>query len=213
VTDSYRRAAGRGKRKHEEEDKMNLPKLLLFLNQLEKLKCITRHSWISNGRQESVAEHSWRLAVLVLVLKDNLKDYDIDKLVKMALFHDLGEVKFGDVPGFLKTQKDIENEAQALDELEDIFKELDISEFVDAAREFDKKETNEAKLLNALDKIEGLIQHNEADLSTWIEREYELNLTYGVEESEIDPLLKDLRNQVKEVAQRKMKEKEPRSVE
>jgi len=117
------------------------------------------------------------------------------------------------IPGYIRRMHGEEQVEYRHPWLEDIFKELDISEFVDAAREFDKKETNEAKLLNALDKIEGLIQHNEADLSTWIEREYELNLTYGVEESEIDPLLKDLRNQVKEVAQRKMKEKEPRSVE
>ncbi|MDO9391920.1 MAG: HD domain-containing protein, partial [bacterium] len=60
---------------------MNLELLLSFLGKLEKLKCIPRHSWTSSGRQESVAEHSWRLAAIVYLLKDELKGYDIEKML------------------------------------------------------------------------------------------------------------------------------------
>ena len=43
-------------------------------------------------------------------------------------------------------------------------------------------ETLEAKIYKALDKLEALIQHNEADLSTWIPLEYDLQITYGTKE-------------------------------
>ena len=44
---------------------MEPKEFLAFLARLEKLKCNTRHSWTSSGRHESVAEHSWRLAMPV----------------------------------------------------------------------------------------------------------------------------------------------------
>ena len=49
---------------------MNQRTYIDFLNKNEKLKCNTRHSWTSNGRQESVAEHSWRLAVMAMLCAD-----------------------------------------------------------------------------------------------------------------------------------------------
>ena len=52
-----------------------------FLNKIEKLKCNTRHSWTSSGRQESVAEHSWRLAVMAMLCADEYPDLDINKVI------------------------------------------------------------------------------------------------------------------------------------
>ena len=43
--------------------------LISFLHLAEKLKCNTRHSFTSTGRPESVAEHSWRLALMALLLR------------------------------------------------------------------------------------------------------------------------------------------------
>ena len=51
---------------------MEPKEFLAFLARLEKLKCNTRHSWTSSGRHESVAEHSWRLAMLAMLLRDAL---------------------------------------------------------------------------------------------------------------------------------------------
>ena len=56
---------------------MSIEQLLKFMSIAEKLKCTTRHSWTSSNRQESVAEHSWRLCLLAYSLKNELKDYDI----------------------------------------------------------------------------------------------------------------------------------------
>ena len=83
-----------------------------FLNKIEKLKCNTRHSWTSSGRQESVAEHSWRLAVMAMLCADEYPDLDINKVIKMCLVHDFGEAITGDIPAFLKTaQNEIDEDS------------------------------------------------------------------------------------------------------
>jgi 5'-deoxynucleotidase YfbR-like HD superfamily hydrolase len=130
-------------------------------------------------------------------------------MITMALFHDLSEIKYGDVPGFLKTEKDVEREKIALEEIAAEYKLSGISDVISSVRDFDEKESKEAKIVNALDKLEGLIQHNEADLATWIEREYELNLSYGIEECQINKLLYELRMLVREKADSKMGDKCP----
>ena len=92
-------------------------KLIEFLNIIEKLKCYTRHSWTSTGRQESVAEHSWRTAVMALLVADEFPDVDINKVVKMCLIHDFGEAITGDIPAFLKTKSDEDKEDSAVVDL------------------------------------------------------------------------------------------------
>ena len=62
---------------------MNQREYIKFLNVIEKLKCITRHSWTSSGRHESVAEHSWRLAVMAMLCADEYPDLNINKVIKM----------------------------------------------------------------------------------------------------------------------------------
>ena len=77
---------------------MDCQKYIEFLNVIEKLKCNTRHSWTSSGRQESVAEHSWRLAVMAMLCADEYPNVDINKVIKMCLIHDWGEAITGDIP-------------------------------------------------------------------------------------------------------------------
>lgn len=122
---------------------IDLKHMISFLNKLEKLKCITRHSWTSNDRKESVAEHSWRLASLVFLLRDEFKDCNFEKMITMALFHDLSEIKHGDVPGFLKTDNDIEREKIALEEIANEYESLGISEIISSVKEFDEKKSKE----------------------------------------------------------------------
>lgn len=58
--------------------------------------------------------------------------------------------------------------------------------------------TDEAKLYKSLDNIEALISHNEANISTWLPGEYELNLTYGQKNSEWSDWTRELREVVKQ---------------
>ena len=70
---------------------MNVKEYLKLLDLAENLKNNTRHSWTSSGRRESVAEHSWRLCFMAYFVKDEFPDTDMDKVLKMCLFHDFGE--------------------------------------------------------------------------------------------------------------------------
>lgn len=69
-----------------------------------------------------------------------------------------------------------------------------------------KNETVEAKLVHALDKLEAVIQHNQAPIDTWLPLEYELQLTYGQEEASFHPFLKHLRKIVEKDSEIKMDE-------
>ena len=68
----------------------------------------------------------------------------------------------------------------------------------------DALETDEARLYKTLDKLEAMLQHNEADLSTWIPREYDLNLTYGEENAAFSPYLKSLRAELRRDTEEKL---------
>lgn len=184
---------------------MDEEKVLQFLSLAEKLKCQTRHSWTTNGRQESVAEHVYRLMVFVWLLKDEFPDCDMNRVMELALFHDMGEALTGDIPAFEKGREDEKIEEEAQEKIAGMLPEPYRERLADIFREVEKKETKESRLLAALDKLEALIQHNEADLSTWLPLEYELQLTYGQEQTKDIPYMKKLRQRVYEDSVEKMK--------
>jgi len=161
---------------------MQARQLIEFLGITGKLKRNTRHCWGPDGRQESVAEHSWQLAVMALLVADEFPGVDINKVVKMCLIHDFGEAITGDIPSFYKTQQDEENENSAVSGL---LKQLPTGisdEFADLFTEMSEIQTAEARLFKALDKMEALVSHNESPLDTWLELEFTVNLTCGAEE-------------------------------
>ena len=142
-----------------------------FLKVAERLKCNTRHSYTSSGRHESVAEHSWRLTMMAYFMQDEFPEADIDKVIRMCMFHDMGEAITGDIPAFEKTDADSDHESHVMDQL--------------------------------LDTLPALIQHNEADLSTWIPLEYDLQMTYGTKECSFSEYMKELRDMVREDSKKK----------
>lgn len=160
---------------------MNAADYITFLNRIEKLKFTLRHSWTSSGRQESVAEHSWRLAVMAMLCKDEYSNVDTNKVINMCLLHDLGEAITGDIPAFSKTEQDEQHEEMAVQSLLQTLPLFYREEFRELFAEMKALESDEAKLFKALDNMEALISHNEAPLSTWCENEFTDNLVYGQE--------------------------------
>ena len=77
--------------------------ILTFLRAAEGLKTVTRTGWTSTGQRESVAEHSWRLALMAMLLYGRRPDIDLARLLKICLIHDLGEAISGDVPAPAQT--------------------------------------------------------------------------------------------------------------
>ena len=177
---------------------MNHREYIEFLNVIEKLKCNTRHSWTSSGRHESVAEHSWRLAVMAMLCADEYPNLDIGKVIKMCLIHDFGEALIGDIPAFLKTQEHEKHEEKAIEELIASLPDCTKEELSLLFEEMKSLSTDEAKLYKSLDNMEALISHNEADISTWLPIEYKENLTYGQESSEWSAWTKQLRDEIKQ---------------
>ena len=186
--------------------KTDAARLIEFLNAIEPLKSVTRHSWCSTGRRESVPEHAWRMAVMAVLVEAEFPDIDMKKVLEMCLFHDLGEIN-GDIPAFDKREADDRNESDQFKKLARILPSHIGEKIVSLHKEFDACETSEAKLANALDKLEAVMQHNAADLSTWTDVEYSLNLTYGQDHTDYHPFLKILRQRVKQATLEKIQGK------
>ena len=180
-----------------EENGMEAKELLRVLHTAERLKDETRHCYTSGGRHESVAEHSWRLALTALFLRDEFPALDMDRVIRMCLIHDLGECFTGDIPSFLKSGGDEERERSALETWVASLPAPYSVELKTLYAEMDALETDEARLYKALDKLEAVIQHNESDIATWLPREYELNLTYADENVAFSDYLKRLREEVR----------------
>lgn len=170
--------------------------LLNFLSLAEKMKCNTRHSWTSSGRHESVAEHTYRLMVFAWLVKDEFPDYDMDRVMELCLFHDLGEAMTGDIPAFVKNAQDELTEEKALETIVEMLPKEQSGELEDIFLEVIEKKTKESKLVQALDKLEAVIQHNEAPIDTWLPLEYDLQFTYGQEQVKGIPYMERLRDMV-----------------
>lgn len=174
-----------------------LKQIMSFLHQAEKLKSVMRHSWLSSGRQEDTAEHTWRMALMAILLHKRLQSpANIERVLKMVLVHDLTEVNAGDYPAWNNRPSDIHLIEQT--ELKKLLSGLPsdlASEILELWEEFESQQTIEAKFATALDKLEVVIQHNEADLSTWNEKELDqkFNEIYGTQQCEYDPTLKEFR--------------------
>ncbi|MBO7333402.1 MAG: HD domain-containing protein [Lachnospiraceae bacterium] len=177
---------------------MNAREYLEILHVAERLKDTPRHCTTTNGRTESVAEHSWRVSLMASLLRHEFPDLDTDKVVNMCLIHDLGECFTGDIPTFVKTDSDRNVEDSLLDQWVKSLPEEISSDLSALYKEMNAQETTEAKVYKALDKLEALIQHNESPLNTWSDNEYDLNKTYAFDTVAFSEWLTELRKVILE---------------
>ncbi|MEQ7222078.1 HD domain-containing protein [Vagococcus fluvialis] len=179
--------------------------ILKILSVAEKLKDTTRHCYTSKGRHESVAEHSWMMTFFAFLLEDEFLDLDINKVIKMCIIHDLGEVFTGDIPTFEKNKEHEKLEEDLLYQWIISLPEKKSEEMLNLFEEMKKRETREAKLYKAIDSLEALIQHNLSDLSTWTSEEYSINLTYANDRVDFSDYLTSLRKEIKKDTVEKIK--------
>ena len=187
----------------------HVKRILDFLALSERLKLELRHSWLSNGRQESVAEHSWQMALMALLMHRHLAHpVDIEKTLKMILVHDLVEAEVGDVPFFDKGERKrlkAAREQRAIAKIRDALDPATGQEIHDLWQEYEAEATAEARFATALDHLEVQVQHNLADFATWEPVEYELVYTKMDGPCAVDPFLTAFCGAVKEQAERKMR--------
>ncbi|MBK8452207.1 MAG: HD domain-containing protein [Thiofilum sp.] len=182
----------------------DLSNRLAFIQAAQSLKEVLRSAYTANGRQESTAEHTWRLALLIMVLADQLPELDLLKTLKMAVIHDLGEAIQGDIPAIM--QEGVSNKsAQERQDLATLLQPLPNrlqQEFLMLWDEYDQASSPEALAVKALDKLETLIQHNQglnpADFN------YAFNLSYGKQYTDQHHLFAALRELVDQDTQAKV---------
>jgi putative hydrolases of HD superfamily len=183
--------------------------LLDFMALAERLKCELRHSWLSNGRQESVAEHSWQMALMAMLMHRHLKmPVELGKTLKMILTHDLVEAEVGDVPFFDRSERKAKKAARERAAIELIRAKLGGAigqEVYDLWHEYEAKQTAEAKFASALDHLEVQVQHNLADIRTWTPIEYDLVYTKMDQACAHDPFLAAFCEAVKDQSEAKMR--------
>ena len=174
-------------------DPTALEGILTFLRATERLKNVTRSAWSSDGRQESVAEHSWRLCLMAMMLHGSFPDVDFARLVKICIIHDLGEAIGGDIPA---PQQGLAG-SKAADERRDLMTLLEPlpaalrAEVAALWDEYEEARSPEARLAKALDKLETIMQHNQGRNPAGFD--YRFNLEYGRRFTAGDPLIVTIR--------------------
>ena len=173
--------------------------ILDFLRAAERLKSTTRTGYTSAGEQESVAEHTWRLCLMALVMRPAFPEIDFAKLVKICIIHDLGEAIHGDVPAPEQARRAAlgTSAGKAADERRDLLELLaplppalrdEITALWD---EYEAAESPEAKVAKGLDKLETIMQHNQGLNPAGFD--YRFNLGYGRRHTADIPLIAQVR--------------------
>lgn len=142
-----------------------------FAITIDEMKNIFRRNLLADGsRRENDAEHSWHLAMLAMLLEEySAEKIDLERVLKIALVHDLIEVYAGDTFAYdAKGNEDKHaREVQAADRL---FGSLDSEQGAQIRAlwdEFEAMETAESRYANAIDRIQPLILNYLTDGHTW----------------------------------------------
>lgn len=163
----------------------DLAGIVEFLRSAERLKVTHRSGFTSAGQPESVAEHTWRLCLMALVLRPAFPEIDFERLLGICIVHDLGEAVGGDVPApeqARRLARDV-SDTKAAAERRDLLSVL--APLPEATRrqltalwdEYEAALTPEARLAKALDKLETILQHTQGENPP--DFDYRFNLEYG----------------------------------
>jgi len=205
-----------------------LEQFFSFTTLIEKLKKIERfknqyywRDYHKPERYESVADHTWRVSILVLLFGDKLlKSFDTEKALKMALVHDLPEIIIGDKSpmgedgtgrntfAFDKQEAEIKRrqEKQSAKFLFDNLPEPTANELFATWLEFNEQKSFEACVVKALDRIEAMIQILEYSRGYLFENHLEFTIKYGLEVSDIDPVIVEFGELIADKLRRHFKE-------
>lgn len=167
--------------------------LLAFLRHAERLKIVTRTAWTSDGRQESTAEHTWRLALFALSLRPWFPDLDLSRVLALTIIHDLGEAINGDISAVLQAgaPPKLDQERRDLLQLLEPAPDSVRSSVLDLWEEYNAATTPEARFVKAVDKFETVLQHNQGRNPPGFD--YAFNLPYGQAYTAYHPVIAQIR--------------------
>ncbi|MEL6194110.1 MAG: HD domain-containing protein [Bacteroidota bacterium] len=183
----------------------DLDSIISFMKVAEGLKNTLRSSHTSNGREESVAEHTWRLCLLAMMLQKYYPNINYNRLLKILLIHDMGEIINGDIPAIYQdpaVDKSQEERKDFLEVISPLTAEQQ-AEMLELWDEYNEVSSPEAKLAKALDKIETVLQH--LDGKNPDDFDYVFNLGYGTKYTSLDPVISYLRGYVDDETRNRIK--------
>lgn len=193
-----------------------LKKQIQFVVEVDRLKGILRQNLVmDSSRQENSVEHSWHLAVMVLLLSEYAPagHFDMMRVVKMVLIHDIVEIDAGDtfVYDVAGNEDKAEREIKAAERLFGMLPADQQDEFWALWREFEARKTPEARFAGALDRLQPLLCNFSTDGDAWrrhgVKRGQVIEKNHIIEEGA--PLLWDYAScLINEAARRGMLERE-----
>jgi len=135
--------------------------ILDFFKTAVNLKNISRQGWINKlslKHPESVADHSYSMSIMGMVISD-LENYNSEKILKMILLHDLAESKIGDyTPNQISKENKIKIENKAYDEIINSLPDTIKLQYGQIWEEYQKQESPESKIVHQIDKLEMALQ-------------------------------------------------------
>jgi len=147
---------------------------LAFLHEADKLKSILRHSRVTFAdRRENDAEHSWHLALAVMILVEHAEPgLDVLRTMQMVLIHDLVEIDAGDTIAYADSAAkaaQAERERAAADRLFGMLPPEQARALRELFDEFEARQTREARFARALDRVQPILQNVHSGGATWRE--------------------------------------------
>ncbi|WP_381562072.1 HD family hydrolase [Streptomyces eurythermus] len=144
---------------------------LTFLVEVDQLKTILRQSPLAAAdRRENDAEHSWHLAMMVVILAGHSdQPIDVGHTIQLVLLHDLVEIYAGDTPLYDSAAgvDQQEREVAAADELFGLLPPDQARRMRSLWDEFEERRTPEAKFAKAMDRLQPLLLNWMAQGGTW----------------------------------------------
>lgn len=141
-----------------------------FILELDKLKAVTRRTRpLGLDRFENSAEHSWQIAMMAATFAPLAAEpVDVDRVIRMLLVHDIGEIDVGDVIIYAEDGWEERKAAEhaALERIFGLLPEELARPFIDLWHEFEAAETAEARFAHAVDRampaLLNLVNHGQS---------------------------------------------------
>ncbi|MFQ5781602.1 MAG: HD family hydrolase [Nitrosopumilus sp.] len=148
-----------------------------FFKIAANLKKIPRQGWIDKlalDNPESVADHSYSMAVMSMIISD-LENYNSEKILKMVLLHDLAESKIGDyTPDEIDKEKKTQLENNAFKEIIRQLPESIKSQYLQIWDEYQENTSHESKIVHQIDRLEMVLQAKIYQKSGYSKKKLEL---------------------------------------
>jgi putative hydrolase of HD superfamily len=162
------------------EQKDRFKQQIEFILEIDRLKYVLRQTVLMDkSRKENSAEHSWHIALMVMILSEYAGDEGIDlfRVMKILLVHDLIEIDAGDTYCYddRGRRDQAEKEKAAADRIFSILPPNQARMFRELWDEFENRETPESRFANALDRVQPFLHNYFTRGQTWQENDIKSN--------------------------------------